>query len=93
MYTIDDWIMKKLIKFSQVFEVKAPVSENLLDWWGCALQELKATDIQFVYLAFKAAMQFELADYFPDMLEMIEGHMREFDFDVRNSFPLPFGVF
>lgn len=79
MYTVDKSILNKLINFAEEFEVTPPQSNNVIDWWGKVLQELKESDIKFIHLAFKAAMQFQLADYFPTMLEMLEKRKLEIE--------------
>lgn len=72
MFTADESLLKKLHSFSASFKVTPPQTNNVIEWWQVALQELTVQDFQFVSLAFKAAQQFDLADYFPRMLEMLE---------------------
>lgn len=72
MKTLDEQLLRSIIKFSITFNVSAPKTNDLFHWWKEALNEMQLRDIKLLYLALSEHDGKGLADHFPKMVEMLK---------------------
>lgn len=86
MFIADEVLLNKLGNFAATFKVAPPQSNNILEWWSTAIKEASLKDIYFIQKIFKIALkqEFELAEYFQQMNEVIEKEI-EFYENVRKN--------
>ena len=72
MKQLDKKLLTAVIEFSHMFKVPVPKTNDLFHWWKEALNEMQLHDIKLLHSALSKTDGAGLADYFPEMVNMLE---------------------